>query len=37
MKTPLRTVNIAHPGVKTGVGRGKPANIADFARRLKLY
>jgi hypothetical protein len=30
-------VNIAHPGVKTGVGRGKPASIADFAGRLKVY
>jgi len=35
MKTPLRTVNIAHPGVKTGVGRGKPANITLFRLQLK--
>jgi hypothetical protein len=26
--------NIAHPGVKTGVGRGKPATIAAFATEI---
>src|SRR5471032_3634387 len=34
MQTPLRTVYRDHPGVKTGVGRGKPATIAAFCKKV---